>query len=142
MGWTNSVPIFHDDVTYILHAEIPHITIPYIDDVPVKGLATTYPLPDGSAETIPENPGIQRFVWEHFQNLNCVVQRMKYSGGTFSGHKLTLCVEEITVVRHRCMPLSKACHDRQPDPSRVSMIVNWGPCTDLSEVRAFLGTMG
>jgi hypothetical protein len=35
MGWTNSVPIFHDDVTYILQPEIPHTTIPYIDDVPV-----------------------------------------------------------------------------------------------------------
>jgi hypothetical protein len=32
MGWTNLVPIFHDDVTFILQAEIPHITIPYIDD--------------------------------------------------------------------------------------------------------------
>ena len=33
MGWTNSVPIFHDDVTYILHQEIPRYTLPYIDDV-------------------------------------------------------------------------------------------------------------
>ena len=32
MGWTNSVPIFHDDVTYILQPEIPHVTQPYIDD--------------------------------------------------------------------------------------------------------------
>jgi hypothetical protein len=32
MGWTNSVPIFHDDVTFILQAEISHVTIPYIDD--------------------------------------------------------------------------------------------------------------
>ena len=35
MGWTNSVLIFHDDVTYILQDEIPHTTIPYIDDVPI-----------------------------------------------------------------------------------------------------------
>jgi hypothetical protein len=27
-------------------------------------------------------------------------------------------------------------------PTRVSAIVNWGPCNSLSEVRAFLGTMG
>jgi len=33
MGWTNSVPIFHDDVTYILRDEIPKYTLPYIDDV-------------------------------------------------------------------------------------------------------------
>ena len=35
MGWTNSVPIFHNNVTYILQPEIPHTTIPYIDNVPV-----------------------------------------------------------------------------------------------------------
>ena len=26
MEWTNSVPIFHDDVTYILRKEISHVT--------------------------------------------------------------------------------------------------------------------
>ena len=102
MGWTNSVPIFHDDVTYILQPEIPHITQPYIDDVPVKGPATRYIQEDGEPETIPENSGIRRFVWEHFQDLNRVVQRMKYSGGTFSGYKSILCASEITVLGHRC----------------------------------------
>jgi hypothetical protein len=73
MGWTNSVPIFHDDVTFILQAEIPHITIPYINNVPVKGPKLTYSKSDKSFKTIPENPGIHRFVWEHFKNLNRVV---------------------------------------------------------------------
>jgi hypothetical protein len=58
MGWTNSVPIFHDDVTYILQPEIPTFTIPYIDDVPVKGPKTRYELQDGTYEMIPENPNI------------------------------------------------------------------------------------
>ena len=39
MGWTNSVPIFHDNVTFILQPEIPDVTVPYIDDVPIKGLS-------------------------------------------------------------------------------------------------------
>src|SRR5271168_2951794 len=102
MGWTNSVPIFHDDVTHILQAEILHVTQPYIDDVPVKGPATMYIQENGEPETIPENPGIRRFVWEHFQDLNQIVQRMKYSGGTFSRIKTTLCAAEITVLGHRC----------------------------------------
>jgi hypothetical protein len=59
MGWTNSVPIYHDDVTYILRDEIPHVTIPYVDDVPVRGPATRYELPEGGYETIPENSGIR-----------------------------------------------------------------------------------
>ena len=137
MGWTNSVPIFHDDVTFILQAETPHITIPYIDDVPVRGPAERYILPSGEPETIPENSGIRRFIWEHFQDLNRVVQRMKYSGGTFSGVKAYLAAPEITVLGHRC-----TIDGRLPDLSRMEKIVNWGPCRDLSDVHAFLGTIG
>lgn len=137
MGWTNSVPIFHDDVTYILQPEIPHVTIPYIDDVPIRGPASDYRQPDGTFETHPNNSGIRRFIWEHFQNVNRVVQRMKYCGGMFSGTKAVLCTSEITVLGHRCTPAG-----RLPDQSRVSKIVNWGPCRDLSDVRAFLGTIG
>jgi hypothetical protein len=42
MGWTNSVPIFHEDVCFILQPEIPEFTVPYIDDVPVKGPVSDY----------------------------------------------------------------------------------------------------
>jgi hypothetical protein len=83
MGWTNSAPIFHDDITYILQSKIPDTTIPYIDDVPIRGLAMRYIQTDGSYETIPENPRMRRFVWEYFQGLNRVVQHMKYCHGTF-----------------------------------------------------------
>ena len=76
------------------------MTVPYIDGVPVKGPKTRYELPDGSYETIPENLGIRRFVWEHVNNVNRVLQQMKYCGGTFSRHKSVICAEEITVVGH------------------------------------------
>jgi hypothetical protein len=137
MGWTNSVPIFHDDVTYILQPKIPDLTIPYIDDVPVKGPPSRYILEDGSYETIPENPQIRRFVWEHFNNVNRIVQRMKYSGGTFSGTKLLICVPKFWVIGHCC-----TYEGRITDDSKVAAIKNWGPCNNISEVRAFLGTIG
>ena len=137
MGWTNSVPIFHNDVTYTLQPEIPHVTQPYIDNVPVKGPATRYIKEDGEPETIPENPGIRWFIWEHFQDLNHIVQWMKYCGGTFSRHKSTLCTPEITVLGHQC-----TINGRLPDKSRVSKIVNWGPCKDLTDMHTFLGTIG
>src|SRR5258705_4015129 len=69
MGWTNSVPIFHDDVTHILRPEIPDVMVPYIDDVPIKGPISNYMLPDGSYKVLPENQGIRRFDWEHFEGL-------------------------------------------------------------------------
>jgi hypothetical protein len=137
MGWTNSVPIFHDDVTCILQPEIPHVTVPYIDDIPICGPADRYILEDGTEEHIPDNPGIRRFMWEHFQGLNRIIQRTKYCGGTFSSPKTVLCAEEIMVVGHQCTLLG-----RLPDTSRVDKIAKWGPCKDISEVRAFLGTVG
>jgi Integrase zinc binding domain/RNase H-like domain found in reverse transcriptase len=137
MGWTNSVPIFHDDVTYILQPEIPDVTVPFIDDVPIKGPKSRYMKSDGTYETIKENPGIRRFVWEHFQNLNRVVQRMKYCGGTFSGPKTVLCAAEITVVGHRC-----TIDGRLPEIDRVGVISRWPPCANVTDVRMFLGTIG
>src|SRR5277367_5553994 len=62
---------------------------------------------------------------------------MKYSGGTFSGFKSILCAPEITVLGHKC-----TAQGRLPDQSRVAKIVNWGPCKDLTDVRAFVGTIG
>jgi len=136
MGWTNSVPIFHDDVMHILQPEIPTFTVPYIDDVPIKGPISDYQHPDGTFETIAENPGIRRFVWEHLNNVNRIVQQMKYSGGTFSGFKAILCATDFSVVGHRCTP-----HGRIPDKSHVDKIANWGPCRNLLDIRAFLGTV-
>ena len=74
MGWTNAVPVFHDNVMHILQLEVPQFTIPYIDDIPVHGPATTYQNDNGVFKTIPESSSIRRFVWEHFQNLNRIVQ--------------------------------------------------------------------
>ena len=137
MGWTNSVPIFHDDVTYILQPEIPHHTIPYIDDVAIKGPDQWYFQANGLPETIPENPDIRRAIWEFFQVANRVVQRMKYCGGTFSGHKLSLCVEQFKVLGHICTPKG-----RIPEESRLALLRNWEPCKTISELRAYLGTVG
>ena len=137
MGWTNSVPIFHDDVTYILQPEIPKVTVPYINDVLICEPVEWYVLANRTDECIPENPGICRFVWGHFQGINWVVQHVKYCGRTFSGYKSVLCAEEIITIRHHYTPLSQL-----PDQTHVNKIVNWGPCKDLSEVHVFLGMVG
>jgi len=98
----NSVPIFHDDVTYILRQEIPRYTLPYIDNVPIRGPETRYELPDGSIETLEQNPEIQKFVFEHLETVNRILQRMKYARGMFSGPKTTICSDFITTVGFEC----------------------------------------
>ena len=135
MGWTNSVPIFHDDVNHILQPEVPHNTIPYIDDVPIRGSASRYELDDGGYETIPENPGIRRFIWDHFQVVQRIVQRMWYSGGTFSGTKSCLASGDQEIVGHRC-----TYEGRKPSENRIKVLEQWGPCKDVPELRSFVGT--
>jgi hypothetical protein len=137
MGWTNSVPIFHEDVSAILRDEIPEVTRPYIDDVPVRGPATRYELKGGGYETIPENNQIRRFVWEHINNVNRVLQRIKYSGATFSGYKTIICAAEIEVLGHMC-----SYDGRKPTDTRLAAVMNWPPCKNVSEVRGFIGTVG
>lgn len=137
MGWTNSVPIFHEDVMYILRDEIPQYTLPYIDDVPIRGPATRYELDSLgiSYEVLQENKGIRRFVYEHLQTVNRILQRMKHAGGTFSGPKTTICADHITIVGFEC-----SYKGRKPSTDAIGKILCWGECSDTTDVRAFLGT--
>jgi hypothetical protein len=61
MGWTNAIPIFHDDMAHFLEEETHHIIDPYIDDVGVKGPKSRYELA-GTYEMILESPGIRCFI--------------------------------------------------------------------------------
>jgi hypothetical protein len=62
---------------------------------------------------------------------------MTYCSRTFSGPKLFLCVPEIIVLGHRCN-----IKGRMPDPTQIDAVSKWGPCRTLTEVKAFLGTIG
>lgn len=62
---------------------------------------------------------------------------MKYSGGKFSGKKATLCLDNVVVLGHCCGYIG-----RRPEPKNYDKVLNWGRCEDVSQVRAFLGTMG
>lgn len=137
MGYTNSQQVQHGDLCYLLQDEIPDTTMPFVDDVPVRGPPTRYELPGGGFETIPENPNIRRFVWEHMNDVLRVVWRVGKAGGTFSGPKAYICVPEAVIVGHLC-----TYDGRRPVPDRVDKIVKWGIPRSLTEVRGFLGVLG
>ena len=86
---------------------------------------------------IPENPGIRQFVWEHMNNFNRILQRMKKVGGTFNGKKLVVCAPSAVVVGHQC-----SYEGRIPDESYVQRIKDWPACRTVTEVWSFLGTCG
>lgn len=137
MGWTNSVPIFHDDIAFILQPEMPDHAANYIDDVFVMGPKSAYLLEDGTPECIPENPGVRRFIWEQLQNDNRIIQRIKHAGGTLSGKKSRFAPPRFGALGSRCTP-----EGRVADPECVQAVVNWTVCKTVSDVRAFLGTVG
>ncbi|KNZ78147.1 hypothetical protein J132_01672 [Termitomyces sp. J132] len=136
MGWTNSVPIFHDDITFILQPEILHNMLSFIDDVGAKE-PKDWKIVNGKPAKHPANSNICLALWEFFELLNRILQQMKYCGGTFSGHKLILCAPTFKILGHVCTPSG-----RMPDKSRLALIKQWGPCKLLLEVQAFLGTVG
>ena len=68
-GWTDSPAVFQNNVAFILQAKVD-ITPNFQDDINDLGPHTRYELEDGSFETIPQNPGIQHFVWEHCLDVN------------------------------------------------------------------------
>ena len=84
-----------------------------------------------------DNPDICLALWEFFELLNRVLQWMKYSGGTFSGHKLVLCTPTFKILGHVCTP--NGC---VPDKNCLALLECWGPCQLLTKVHAFLGMVG
>ncbi len=160
MGATNSVQILQGDVSFILQDEMPDIAAAFMDDVNVKGPPTRYettkegwytstaPLqlvpvqcasgPDSLYyEVIQDNSRIRRFVWEHLNDVNRVLQRVKKAGGTFSGWKMDICVPEVIAIGHKC-----TYNGRYPEDQKVQKILDWPDCTSLMEVRGFLGICG
>ena len=136
MGWSTSVSIFQGHITFILQDELDTV-LPFLDDVPILGPKRRYELPEGGCETMPGNKGIQQFVWEHCNNVNCIFHCMKHTGGTFLAHKLHLDIPEVNIVGHTCNYEGWIL-----DQTQVLKIQCWLACRDVPEVQGFLGTCG
>ena len=70
MGYTNSLAEFQKCMIFILQDEIPHVANIFIDDLPIKGPKSQYLNSEGQPETLWENPGIRKFIWEHAQDVH------------------------------------------------------------------------
>ena len=137
MGYTNAPAEFQACMMFILQDEVPEVAGVFIDDIPIKGPVTRYLQADGAPETIPQNPGIRRFIWEHLNDVHRILHRVGEAGGTVSGKKMQLCLSEVTIVGHQC-----SSQGREPVDERVDRVVNWPQPANLKEVRGFLGLCG
>ena len=133
-GWTNPVAIFHDNIAFVLAPEVPHVACTFVDDTAIKGPATRYKTDDGNYETIPENPSIRKFIWEHLQDVHRVLHHLHSAGATVSAKKIIVACPEIVILRHKC-----TYNGRVPDDSKITHIRDWPSCKNLSDVQAFLG---
>ena len=136
-GYTNSPAEFQQCMVFILQDEIPHVANIFIDDLPIKGPASQYLDQDGKPETLSENPGIRRFIWEHAVDVNRIMHRIKESGATFSAKKTQICRPEVVIIGQKCTP-----QGRLPDGEKVEKIKNWPQLTTTKEARGFLGLCG
>ena len=57
-------------MTYRLREKVLKYTLPYIDNVSLRGLKTWYELKDKIYKTLMSNLGINKFVFEHLTIVN------------------------------------------------------------------------
>ena len=102
MGYTNAPAEFQACMMFILQDKVPDVAGVFIDDIPIKGPATKYLGADRKEETLPENPGIRRYIWEHINNVHRILHCIGEAGGTVSAKKMQLCQAEVEIVGHKC----------------------------------------
>ena len=137
MGYVNAPAEFQASMVHILQDEVPDIAGVFIDDIPIKGPPTRYPTAEGKEETLPQNPGIRRYIWEHLNDVHRILHRIGEAGGTVSAKKMQLCRAEVEIVGHQC-----SGKGRTPVDNRIKKILTWPTPINLKEVRGFLGLCG
>ena len=136
-GFTNSVAEFQNCMTSILQDKIPHIVGIMIDDIGIKGPKTQYKDEEGKYETIPENPSIRHFIWEHANDINRILHQLAHAGAMISPKKSQVARPKITLVGQ------KLTYDgRLPDTSHILKILKWPIPCNKTEVHRFLGLCG
>ena len=137
MGHTNAVQIYQADMAFILQDEIPHHTMPFINDLPVKSETSWYQRPDGLYEMILENPGIRLFIWKHLTLVHRILQCLQNVNTTVSAKKFVLAALDATIVGHKC-----TSEGWVPHKAKIQKIRDWPECENLMQVCRFLGTCG
>ncbi len=117
MSWTNAVAIFHKDVTFILKPEIPYMAWPFMDDCSIKGPVTCFETGDDGYETLPDNPGIHKFIWLHLLDVHCILHCLCCAGATISAKKLFIAIPEVIILGHKCN-----YEGHIPDNSKIACI--------------------
>ena len=127
-GATNSVAHMMNAMNKVLRDFIPAKTMPFLDDVPIKGCAE-----EEKDETV-DSTGCRKFVADHIVDCDKILTRLEEVHLTLSGAKSMFGVKEVLVVGHMCGP-----YGRKPSMEKVDAIQRMKECANTTEVRRFLG---
>ncbi|KAL3689956.1 hypothetical protein R1sor_016265 [Riccia sorocarpa] len=127
-GATNSVAHMQNAMHKVLREFVPEITIPFLDDIPMKGCAT-----EEKDETL-DATSCRKFVSDHIKDVGKILNRLREVHLTLSGKKSRFGVLEILVVGHVCDSFGS-----RPNPVKVEAIDRLADCRSTTEVRRFLG---
>jgi Integrase zinc binding domain/RNase H-like domain found in reverse transcriptase/Reverse transcriptase (RNA-dependent DNA polymerase) len=127
-GATNSVAHMQNAMNQILRDFVPEKTIPFVDDIPIKGCK------EGIGDLTVDDDGCRVFVKNHIDDVEKILKRLGDVDLTLSIDKSKFGVEEIVVVGHLC-----GRYGRKPNPEKVDAISRMKACSSITEVRRFLG---
>ncbi|KAL3698023.1 hypothetical protein R1sor_012099 [Riccia sorocarpa] len=128
-GATNSVAHMQNAMHKVLRDFVPEVTIPFVDDIPIKGCVIEE---KDSSITV---EGCRRFVSDHIRDVERILTRLEEVHLTLSGAKSHFGVSEILVVGHLC-----GAFGRRPNPEKMDALARMKDCQSVSEVRRFLGS--
>lgn len=127
-GATNSVAHMQNAMNQILKDFVPEKTIPFVDDIPIKGCK------EEIKDLTIDDDGCRVFVKEHIKDVDMILNRLGEVDLTLSIEKSKFGVGEIVVVGHLC-----GLYGRKPNPEKVDAISRMKSCGSITEVRRFLG---
>ena len=127
-GATNSVAHMQNAMNQILKDFVPEKTIPFVDDIPIKGCE------EAKRDSTVQDNGCRAFVNEHIKNVDRILSRLEEVDLTLSIEKSKFGTNEILVVGHQC-----GWYGRKPNPEKVDAIGKMKACSNTTEVRRFLG---
>lgn len=127
-GATNSVAHMQSAMNQILRDFVPDKTIPFVDDIPMKGCE------EKDRDLTVQDDGCRAFVSNHIEDVARILSRLEEVNLTLSIEKSKFGVDEILVVGHLC-----GSYGRKPNPEKVDAIGRMKACSNITEVRRFLG---
>jgi hypothetical protein len=109
----------------------------FIDDIGIKGNLVPPGMDGWKTEVIPQNKGIRKLVWEHAQDVHCILHRIACAGRTFSRKKVQLAQPQVLITGQLC-----TTNGRLPDTSKMSKVAKWPTPTNITQICGFLGLCG